>query len=59
MIQRLWLVVSIAWTALFLLGAYGRIGTTPLDWSFWAMLLLPWITGPLLWHVGRWVMTGR
>lgn len=56
MVKRLWLVVSIAWTAL-ILGSLLVAGETPKNAAIF-FASLPWAIWLLVATVGRWIVTG-
>jgi hypothetical protein len=59
MIQRLWLVLSVVWTAFVgLLAAEKSVSEETLAILGWVGVA-PWIAGPVVWWLGRWVIHGR
>lgn len=58
MIKRLWIVASTLWVLFATWGIY--LGGAPYEvnaMDLW-MIAFPWVIGPVMWRVGRWVFIG-
>lgn len=59
MIKRLWLVLSVLWALFgFWAAASGQRGVEGIRSIDWFLIAAPFLIGPVVWRLGRFVVRG-